>query len=459
MKLKNLIILFLIITIAISCNKKLELHEEKFPIIITNPITTITDTGIVASCTIKKTSAENIIEYGFIWSDNQNILTLDTSTIAKFSTKQILEDDYFEAAINYDVFTNNKYYLRAYVKTENYTTYGNIVNFIAEGCNQPIINSISPSSAGIGAPITISGNYFSYISIKLKFGNNHIKIDSSTNNNIYFKVPYTTDTICEIDIQINSTYYTVTDNFRILTEWKRKANFDGDVRLDAVGFLIGNKGYVGLGIGWGSHNDLWEYNPENDTWTQKADFGTTEREGAVGFSIGNKGYIGTGNEDYHVCKKDFWEYNPETNQWTQKADFGGNARKYAVCFSIENKGYIGTGYDEDNYKKDFWEYNPETDTWTQKSDFGGTARRSAVGFSINNKGYIGTGYEDNNVCKKDFWEYNPETNTWTQKANYKGPGIFGAINFSIGNKAYVGISLGNYGYDNSFWEFDPNPEN
>jgi hypothetical protein len=31
-----------------------------------------------------------------------------------------------------------------------------------------------------------------------------------------------------------------------------------------------------------------------DTWTQKADVGGEAREFAVGFSIGNKGYIGTG---------------------------------------------------------------------------------------------------------------------------------------------------------------------
>ena len=32
----------------------------------------------------------------------------------------------------------------------------------------------------------------------------------------------------------------------------------------------------------------------DNTWTQKADFGWSPRWGAVGFSIGNKGYIGMG---------------------------------------------------------------------------------------------------------------------------------------------------------------------
>src|SRR6266446_8014012 len=84
-----------------------------------------------------------------------------------------------------------------------------------------------------------------------------------------------------------------------------------------------------------------------DTWTQKADFGGTARSVAVGFSIGNKGYIGTG-ADYvaSIFTKSFWEYDVAIDSWSQKADFGGTARSSAVGFSIENKGYIGTGWAE-----------------------------------------------------------------------------------------------------------------
>ncbi|MEO5674560.1 MAG: kelch repeat-containing protein, partial [Chitinophagales bacterium] len=65
-----------------------------------------------------------------------------------------------------------------------------------------------------------------------------------------------------------------------------------------------------------------------DTWVQKSDFGynasnvpePSARNSAVGFSIGNKGYLGTGEDG--GPKKDFWEYDPDANTWTQKADFG-----------------------------------------------------------------------------------------------------------------------------------------
>ncbi|KAJ1500275.1 hypothetical protein HMI54_010954 [Coelomomyces lativittatus] len=132
-----------------------------------------------------------------------------------------------------------------------------------------------------------------------------------------------------------------------------RADFKGPGRINATGFSIGSKGYLGTGAGQGYYKDFWEYDPSSNTWTQKADFGGGERYTPVGFSIGAKGYIGVGFFDL----KDFWEYDPASNGWTRKADFGGTGRAYAVGFSIGNRGYIGTGVYPVGYK-DFWEYTP-----------------------------------------------------------------------------------------------------
>ena len=231
--------------------------------------------------------------------------------------------------------------------------------------------------------------------------------------------------------------------------WTKKADFRGTARTSAVGFSIGNKGYIGTGHdGSYSLQDFWEYDPISDSWTRKENFRGTARTSAVGFSIGNKGYIGTGYGDNGSLKKDFWEYDPISDSWTQKANFSAN-RYGAVGFSIGNKGYIGTGEDS-SYEKDFWEYDPVSNTWTQKANFRGAARWGAVGFSIGNKGYIGTGFGDP-YCYQDFWEYDPISNSWTQKANFKGGDRVWAVGFSIGNKGYIGTGIDN----NSFWEYDP----
>lgn len=238
--------------------------------------------------------------------------------------------------------------------------------------------------------------------------------------------------------------------------WIRKADFSGIARYAAVGFSIGNKGYIGTGNSTtGNKNDFWEYDPATNIWTQKANFGGTARYGAVGFSIGSKGYIGTGHDAslFYPYKKDFYEYDPASNTWTQKAAFPGARREAAVGFSIGNRGYIGLGDDNNVYMADFWEYDPLTNSWSQKATFSGGAR-NALGFSIGSKGYVGTGYDGNYY--NDFWEYNPSSNSWVKKADFGGTKRAGSFGFSIGSYGYLGGGIDiNYAYVNDFWKYDP----
>lgn len=235
--------------------------------------------------------------------------------------------------------------------------------------------------------------------------------------------------------------------------WTPAAEFGGQERNWAVGFSIGEKGYMGTGFAYNMphKNDFWEYNPGTNAWSQKANLGGVARSYAVGFSIAGKGYIGTG-EAAGGFLNDFWEYNPTTNTWTQKANFGGAARSVAAGFSIGNKGYIGGGYlGGAGATNDFWEYNPSTDTWSQKANVGGANRFKPIGFSIGNKGYIGLG-----AGLLDFWEYDTTSNAWTQKANFASAiSRSNAMGFSIGNKGYVGTGNAYPADLSDFWEYDP----
>ncbi|MBI3502598.1 MAG: T9SS type A sorting domain-containing protein [Bacteroidetes bacterium] len=241
--------------------------------------------------------------------------------------------------------------------------------------------------------------------------------------------------------------------------WTQKASMGGFGRRGAVGFSIGTKGYIGTGVGGpGKMNDFWEWDQSTNTWTQKANVGGGLRDYAVGFSVGNYGYIGTGFTTNYA--KDFWQYDPSTDTWTQKANFGGTARCYSVGFFILNKGYIGTGEDQVGNTNDFWEYNPSNDTWTQKANFAGTKRREAVGFSVGGLGYLGTGYDGgiSNPSCKDFWEYNPGTDSWTQRPSFGGGPRMDAVGFSVGNCGYIGTGCLDLSKNplNDYWEYCSN---
>jgi len=239
--------------------------------------------------------------------------------------------------------------------------------------------------------------------------------------------------------------------------WTQRASFPGAARGNLAGFAIGTKGYVGTGAyatgitNYVSFNDFYEYDPSSNTWTARANFPGAPRYDAVGFSIGNKGYIGLGYDAY-LNYSDFYEYDPGTNSWTNKADFAGGGRRNAVGFSIGTKGYVGTGFPN---SKDFWEYDPSADTWTKKAFFGGTARYGAVGFSFAGKGYIGTGYDGE--YKSDFWEWDPYTNVWTARADFEGVARVFASGFAIGGKGYIGTGQinGSFSYTSDFWEYSP----
>lgn len=272
-------------------------------------------------------------------------------------------------------------------------------------------------------------------------------------------------------------------SFDVQNKWCRELDFGGGIRTYGVGFSIGNKGYVGTGIGYSSglvyYEDFWEFDPELRTWTQKADLGGhgvnmnlgLQRVNAVGFSIGNKGYIGTGHKSAGTTPdqylKDFWEYTPASNSWLRKADCSDTTRHYAVGFSIGNKGYIGTGQPASSgLQSDFWEYDPATDVWTRKADI--APRHSGVGFSIGNKGYFGTGIGISETKHNDFYEFDPSDASlgldgngnplgkWTAKANLSALPRYASVAFSIGNKGYIGLGFNSDFYFNDFYEYDPN---
>jgi len=145
-----------------------------------------------------------------------------------------------------------------------------------------------------------------------------------------------------------------------LDEWTQKNDFPGPELLDAVSFTFDAKGYIAGFVA------TYEYNPALDEWTRKADFDFMDadiRNAPIGFVIGDKGYIGTGFYDTGIQPEvlsDFYEYDLRNDTWTRKADFGGGNRFGNLVFAIGSKGYTGGGSDEFfNIYSDIWEYTPE----------------------------------------------------------------------------------------------------
>lgn len=243
--------------------------------------------------------------------------------------------------------------------------------------------------------------------------------------------------------------------------WTQLADFPGTGRRMASCYVYTYKVYLGLGASYVSgaysyFNDLYEYNTLTNTWTQKANFTGTARRDAVSFVIGSKGYLGLGFKDNNIYFNDLWEYDPATDTWSQKANFPGAARAGAVCFAIGRTAYVGTGMSSVATLNDFWVYDQITDTWTQKASMPGAARRYATGFSLLDYGFIGTGWTGTQNCK-DFWMYNSINDSWSQIADLPASARDGSIGFSAGNYGYVGLGIynGSYNYLKDLWQYTP----
>jgi N-acetylneuraminic acid mutarotase len=296
--------------------------------------------------------------------------------------------------------------------------------------------------------------------------------------------------------------------------WKQISDLPDTVRHHAIGFSLGDRGYIIGGMvnaappDYLVQNDFMEYNPYTNVWGKKFDFprpiteavsfviddivyvltgrdsteeikiteiyswdGTSStwtvvgsvpaeiiRIRGVGFSIGNKGYIATGlDANQTVFLNDLWEYDPTLNSWTQKADFPGVGRYDAVCFVLDNRAYITTGNSLQTPVNDLWEYNPNTDTWTQKASFIGPDLEGALGLSINNLGYIITGrsltppFQFNN----GVWQYNPINDSWIEFDLFPGELRTYSSGFVLNDKGYI-ISGWFFGLPYlTNWEFTP----
>ena len=227
--------------------------------------------------------------------------------------------------------------------------------------------------------------------------------------------------------------------------WTRKADIPGYVRLYPAAFAIGGKGYVGMGFIWGAGSlivlhDFWEYDTIYNSWTQKSNFAGVPKCYAVGFAIGNKGFIGTGLDSNNSYYNDFWEYNPAKDSWTQKASIGLNGRSGAIGFSMANEGYIGFGYiNQTGVENDMWAYDTTNNKWTQKS-YSDPAYvvSSPVAFRIRNTAYVGSGEDYNGNFYNDFYKYSNHTAGIAEPNNQ--------INFSI----YPNPNTGNFVLSTSY---------
>ncbi|MFT3911308.1 MAG: hypothetical protein QM737_17940 [Ferruginibacter sp.] len=150
---------------------------------------------------------------------------------------------------------------------------------------------------------------------------------------------------------LNSHIY----EYNFLTnQWLDKGNNPfGAARGGASAYVIGNKAYLGLGYSKyylaGQEitipkNDWILYDPASNLSATKADFPGQKRYRADGFIMNDNIYLGFGYNNGYLT--DFWKYNTSTNSWSQQDGWPGtvvSGNNYFGTFSLGNTGYMVKG--------------------------------------------------------------------------------------------------------------------
>jgi len=265
--------------------------------------------------------------------------------------------------------------------------------------------------------------------------------------------------------------------------WVSRATFAGIPMGLGTSFVIGNSAYVGTGYNPVQPNQklktIFRYDPATintsiptgydsayGSWTQVAVFGGVGRQNAVGFNVGNYGYIGTGTADGLNALADFWKYDPSSNSWSAVASLGHAGvdsfpRIDAVSFSFDTTAYVLTGYDYNYYLGDVWKYSPATNTWTKIANMPGSPRSQASTWVYNKQGYLLTGYTSGgqwtaggNACY-DFWKFDPANanQPWTRLRDIynTSPGTYddsytNIVRYKAASFVIKGTASGDKGY-------------
>lgn len=195
--------------------------------------------------------------------------------------------------------------------------------------------------------------------------------------------------------------------------WNRIADFPGGPRRYATAFAIGTDIYVGTGTTDNDkqyNNDFYKYDGNN--WTQIKSLPGNKRRKANSTGFEGKGYVISGSRSSTILN-DMWVYDPANDSWTEKAridneDTGNTAipRQNAVLFGSDGRLFITTGSQGNTTTTSTYEWNPKTEEWTERTSFEGSIREGAGCFVINDKGYI-VGGRSGASYKDDTFKFEP----------------------------------------------------
>ncbi len=188
----NAIIILLLVSIFISCNK----HELEKPFAeIETSVLEIDESGITASATVSYFPTNTpLIDYGFIIDDGRPLEYIPDFYFdgLKFSLGRDLNGNEFMGRIERGMIKGQQYNVRGFIQSEDWVVYGTPIQFMSQGSIGISFDGIFPNDTIVpGDTLSIIGKYFGNIkqNFSIKIDNNDLPIRTINDELISVQIP------------------------------------------------------------------------------------------------------------------------------------------------------------------------------------------------------------------------------------------------------------------------------
>ena len=187
-----------------------ETVERDYPRVRTLEVTNITSEGARFEAEIYEPGDGTISEHGFAWSLGTPNIDYDNRVYLGPSEGT----DRFSADISSALTEGATYKVTAFVKSGEYTVYGNNVEFRSLGSMGPVITGFSPGRVLLGDTVTIRGRNFSFVSTSntVRFNEEKVVLCNPVSDTLLkVIVPYSLSApqnVISVEVSGNRTNYT-----------------------------------------------------------------------------------------------------------------------------------------------------------------------------------------------------------------------------------------------------------
>lgn len=456
-------------------------QEEKFtdkgiPEVEITSIKLIDGGGALFEGRILSAGAAMIEEHGFIWSTSEDVSPGGSEVVLLGQRDGIGK---FTCMVTADLQKDTNYYVRPFIVTDDYYSFGNIKSFVSGGGKQPKLIAVKPVEAVCGDTVTITGENFSFTpgNNTIYFDNSEARVLHSSDDELIAIVPVAKEMQIKVSVTVSglasSNILDFTVKQPILTGFSPNTGTFGDiVTLTGTNFSLDSlyaKVYFNT-----AQAEIVEM---TRTWYKVK----VPAENNISPAVVQIKYFNyfSYNEQFTLSQAEITDVSPQNvsggdsiritganfNPVTEMNQVLIGGRVATVTRSSTTEVVIMVPYGLSPgtcsltlttlYGQPvYWPVTIEFVTpWLRLNDFPGTARSSPAVFATGTHGYVGCGH--NTTVFNDFWEYTPAIDQWRTIMNFPVNNLYFAQGFAVNGAGYVTLGKVGDSYSNALTRYNP----